>query len=175
MIRSKSQSTPSTYSFVVVLVMLASAAHAQDRDTKAPVVRDIGGRRELFVDRFLIDRLDNATLKLHEPTKMSRLQSPLIGAYATVIRDGVQLRSLLVDEWLQAGFYEVRWDGPDRDGRADEILVLGRVQAVDSMVVQADHRGVVVASSVGRKNRGHHADPCFDTASSQQAMLAGQM
>lgn len=28
---------------------------------------DIGSRRELFVDRFLIDRLDNTQLKLHEP------------------------------------------------------------------------------------------------------------
>ena len=28
---------------------------------------DIGARRELFVDRFLIDRLDNTQLKLHEP------------------------------------------------------------------------------------------------------------
>ncbi len=29
--------------------------------------RDIGSRRELFDDRFLIDRLDNTQLKLHEP------------------------------------------------------------------------------------------------------------
>jgi hypothetical protein len=27
----------------------------------------IGSRRELFVDRFLIDRLENTQLKLHEP------------------------------------------------------------------------------------------------------------
>ncbi len=28
---------------------------------------DIGSRRELFVDRYLIDRMENTTLKLHEP------------------------------------------------------------------------------------------------------------
>ena len=28
---------------------------------------DVGSRRELFVDRFLIDRMGNTTLKLHEP------------------------------------------------------------------------------------------------------------
>ena len=31
--------------------------------------RDIGSRRELFLDKFLIERLDNASLKLHEPAK----------------------------------------------------------------------------------------------------------
>ena len=30
-------------------------------------VREIGSRRELFVDRFLIARLDGASLRLHEP------------------------------------------------------------------------------------------------------------
>jgi hypothetical protein len=34
--------------------------------TPAPGI-DLGSRRELFVDRFLIDRLENAALKLHEP------------------------------------------------------------------------------------------------------------
>ena len=31
------------------------------------MVIDIGTRRELFVDRYLIERLDGARLKLHEP------------------------------------------------------------------------------------------------------------
>ena len=50
--------------------------------------REIGSRRELFLDEFLIERLDNATLKLHEPAKTPRPRSPLIGGYATVIKDG---------------------------------------------------------------------------------------
>ena len=39
---------------------------------KDHVAIDIGSRRELFVDRLLIDRLDNAQLKLHEPVSGGR-------------------------------------------------------------------------------------------------------
>jgi len=49
------------YSLSALLLCAASmTAHAGE-----PV--EIGSRRELFVDRLLIDRLENATLKLHEP------------------------------------------------------------------------------------------------------------
>ena len=51
--------------------------------------REIGSRRELFIDRFLIDRLDNTWLKLHEPQPappMSEPADPL--EYGTVIKDG---------------------------------------------------------------------------------------
>jgi hypothetical protein len=61
---------------------------------EAVPVRDIGSRREVFVDRFLIERLDNTTLMLHEPTKVPRPRSPLIGGYATVIRDGDLFRAV---------------------------------------------------------------------------------
>ena len=57
-------------------------------------VRDIGSRREVFVDRFLIERLDNTTLRLHQPTKVPRPRSPLIGGYATVIKDGELFRAV---------------------------------------------------------------------------------
>ena len=36
-------------------------------ETAAPPVLDLGSRRELFVDQTLIERLDHATLRLHEP------------------------------------------------------------------------------------------------------------
>ena len=52
-------------------------------------VRDIGSRRELFIDHYLIERLDNATLKLHEPhptPPMTEPADPL--EYGTVIKDG---------------------------------------------------------------------------------------
>jgi hypothetical protein len=54
---------------------------------------DIGSRRELFVDRHLIDRLDGALLELHRPRragvalKMDRPWEPTTGAYITVFRD----------------------------------------------------------------------------------------
>jgi len=54
---------------------------------------DIGSRRELFVDRFLIERWENASLKLHEPhlaPAMTEPADPL--EYGTIIRDGDRFR-----------------------------------------------------------------------------------
>jgi hypothetical protein len=67
---------------------------AQDRTAGDKLVRDLGTRRELFVDRFLIDRLENMTLRLHSPAKVPRAQSPLVGSYATVIKDGELFRAV---------------------------------------------------------------------------------
>jgi len=51
--------------------------------------RDIGSRRELFIDRFLIDRLDNTWLKLHEPRLAPPMTEPADNLeYGTVIKDG---------------------------------------------------------------------------------------
>lgn len=49
---------------------------------------DIGSRRELFVDRYLIDRLDGLTLTLHEPRLTAKEPGGIRGAYNTVIKDG---------------------------------------------------------------------------------------
>lgn len=52
-------------------------------------VRDIGSRRELFVDRFLIERLENMSLKLHEPQLTPAMSEPADNLeYGTVIKDG---------------------------------------------------------------------------------------
>ena len=51
--------------------------------------RDIGSRRELFIDRFLIDRMDNTRLKLHEPQLAAPMAEPADTLeYGTVIKDG---------------------------------------------------------------------------------------
>lgn len=53
------------------------------------LVRDIDSRRELFVDRYLIERLDNLTLKLHEPCPAPPMTQPADNLeYGTVIKDG---------------------------------------------------------------------------------------
>ncbi len=68
----------------------------------SPVARQqaplqIGSRRELFVDRYLIERLTNCRLQLHEPRDEGiaiKLDKPFEGphsGYATVIRDGDRL------------------------------------------------------------------------------------
>lgn len=56
-------------------------------EASAPI--DIGSRREIFVDRFLIGDLNGASLKLHEPRLAPPVSPPRPhGHYATVLRDG---------------------------------------------------------------------------------------
>lgn len=49
---------------------------------------DIGQRRELFVGRQLIDKMDNVEFRLHEPQPQPRPKNPLPIIYGTVIKDG---------------------------------------------------------------------------------------
>ena len=73
----------------MLLTLHGSIAMAQAPDPKQPGTRDIGSRRELFIDRFLIDRLENATLKLHEPRLAPAMSEPADDQeYGTVIKDG---------------------------------------------------------------------------------------
>lgn len=68
------------------------ARHASGKASSTPI--SLGTRRELFVDRFLIDRLDGVHLHLHEPRDegpVLRFDKPWEGphaGYTTVIKDG---------------------------------------------------------------------------------------
>jgi hypothetical protein len=74
---------------IMLLTLHGSNVAAQETDLQGPGARDIGSRRELFVDRFLIDRLENATLKLHEPRLEPAMSEPADNLeYGTVIKDG---------------------------------------------------------------------------------------
>lgn len=61
---------------------------------QAQGIADIGNRRELFVDRYLLERLENVDLVLHEPRnegKVLAFDKPWEGAfsaYGTIIKDG---------------------------------------------------------------------------------------
>ena len=58
-------------------------------ESAATTILNIGSRRELFVDRFLIDKLDGLDLKLHEPRPSAPLDSSVDKLeYGTVIKDG---------------------------------------------------------------------------------------
>jgi hypothetical protein len=73
------------------LVGLLALAGALAQPPSAPI--DLGSRRELFVDRFLIDRLAGAELRLQQPVDKGpvlRLDQPWEGAfsgYFTVLKD----------------------------------------------------------------------------------------
>ena len=72
------------------LVLMTSLVQADD-----PV--QVGNRRELFVDRLLIDKLDNARLSLHTPRaqeivlKFNKPWKGMYSGYETVLRDGDKL------------------------------------------------------------------------------------
>ncbi len=76
--------------------------------------RHIGDRLELFVDRQLIDTLENVEMHLHEPQPLPLAESPLPIMYSTVIQDGDLFRAYYRDS--RPGY-----DGPHHDGNDGEI------------------------------------------------------
>ena len=76
-------------------LLFSRAAPAQSQQQ---AVRDIGSRLELFVDDYLIERLEGASLRLHEPVPAGTVLAfdrPWEGAfcgYITVLHDGGRLR-----------------------------------------------------------------------------------
>jgi hypothetical protein len=118
--------------------MLASAA------AEEPV--HIGARRELFVDRFLIESLDGARLRLHEPIPAETVlrggpEHPWEGAGSTAVavwKDGDRFRMhyrCIATKDFQAGKFQpewaiaesrdgIHWTRPLRDARA---LAFGRL------------------------------------------------
>ena len=72
----------------VCLVVAMGSSYAAWSDEGAGCA-DIGSRRELFVDQFLIDRMLNTTLKLHEPKLAPEMTEPADNLeYGTVIKEG---------------------------------------------------------------------------------------
>ena len=58
---------------------------------------DIGSRLELFVDRHLIDKLEDVELRVHEPQPLPLPKSPLPVSYGTVIKEGDRYRAYYRD------------------------------------------------------------------------------
>ncbi|MHC1763971.1 MAG: hypothetical protein AB9869_06660 [Verrucomicrobiia bacterium] len=80
-------------------------------ETAAEEVREIGSRRELFVDHWLIEHLKGAALKLHEPQLAPPMTEPADNLeYGTVIKDGDLFR-----------LYTRDGRGAQHDGDANEV------------------------------------------------------
>jgi hypothetical protein len=77
-------------------------------------VIDVGSRLELFTDCLLIERLDGLALRLHPPQAAPLANSPIRGAYMTVIRDGDVFRAYY--RGSAPGY-----SGPHHDGNPGEI------------------------------------------------------
>jgi hypothetical protein len=58
----------------------------------------IGSRLELFIDYYLIDRLEGPRLKTHTPQQVPLSPSPVRGYYMTVIKDGDVYRAYYRDQ-----------------------------------------------------------------------------
>ena len=77
-----------------LLQLPAAALAAQPAVRAQDGVIDLGSRRELFVDRFILSSMDGAELRLQRPVereKVIHFDRPWEGAfcaYATVIQDG---------------------------------------------------------------------------------------
>ncbi len=88
-------------SAVLALVLLSVGISSAEKPVQ------IGSRLELFVDQYLVDRMENAAFRLHHPQKAPLPEFPLVGDYATVIKDGD----------LYRGYY--RGEDPSYTGKKD--------------------------------------------------------
>ena len=83
---------------VLAAGIIACAALVAQDDGRASLPMDIGSRLELFVDGHLIERLQGASLKLHEPRLEEtalKFDAPWEGSgnhYITVFKDGTRYR-----------------------------------------------------------------------------------
>src|SRR5688572_25877464 len=97
--RRNGKKQPALYNIVqtsrtafVVLLIVSVAGAGLRVSAQSPI--DLGLRRELFVDRFLIEELRGVELRLHSPVKAPRAKSPLPEKHMmTVIKDGELYRA----------------------------------------------------------------------------------
>jgi hypothetical protein len=88
--------TPPFYGLLVAVSLLPAMGYAAESDTPKPI--DLGSRRELFADSFLVDQLTGAALALERPRDegvVLRFDRPWEGrfcGYVTVLRDGPRFR-----------------------------------------------------------------------------------
>jgi hypothetical protein len=93
---------------VAIVLLLAASASSQSID--------IGSRRELFVDRLLIEKMVGTKLRLHHPVKAARPKSPLPERHmATVIKDGDRFRA-----WYRGS--DPSYEGPFHTGHPGETV-----------------------------------------------------
>ena len=81
---------------------------------------DIGSRRELFVDRLLVDRMEHVELRLHHPLKATRPKSPLpVAHYITVIKDKDERGDLFRAYWRGS---DPSYSGNANSGNSGEVV-----------------------------------------------------
>jgi len=75
--------------FVIPCLVFAFVAPDLLPAADVPTPINLGNRRELFIDRFLIEKMEGTHLKLHEPQLAPAMTEPANNMeYGTVIKDG---------------------------------------------------------------------------------------
>ena len=75
--------------FVIPCLVLAFVGTGFPLAAEIPTPINLGNRRELFIDRFLVEKMEGTHLKLHEPQLTPAMAEPANNMeYGTVIRDG---------------------------------------------------------------------------------------
>lgn len=88
----------SKYGFFLILVLTLFDSYSQGQNLNQGII-NIGSRRELFIDSFLIDKMENVVFELHHPTDKGPVlyfDNPWEGpfsAYCTVIKEGGLFRA----------------------------------------------------------------------------------
>jgi hypothetical protein len=77
---------------------------------------DLGSRRELFVDKFLVDTVDNLAFKLHHP-HLEPHPTGFKGDYLTVLKDAEEFKTYYRT-------YDPSFTGEKKDGNDGEITCL---------------------------------------------------
>ncbi|QDU79169.1 hypothetical protein Pla110_08740 [Polystyrenella longa] len=85
----------------VMVLYLALSAGVTQAESPAPGKGiEIGSRLELFVDQLLVDKMEGVEFQLHHPQPMPIAKSPLIGDYATVVKDSDK-KGVLYRAWYR--------------------------------------------------------------------------
>ena len=113
------RSFPVLYAIAATAALVASGTELLVADE--PI--DIGSRRELFVDRLLIDHMDGVDQRMHRPVKAPRPRSPLPkGAYATVLKDSDEHGALFRAYWRG---HDPGFQGDRESGDGGEVVRYG--------------------------------------------------
>lgn len=84
---------------LIFLLLFTSIVRAPDPPRGNSAALDLGSRLELFVDDFLVERMQGVHRKLHQPVKMPRPKSPLPERhYYTILKDGDLFRAYWRDK-----------------------------------------------------------------------------
>jgi hypothetical protein len=130
--------------------ILAAAAAIFATSTLAAAPVDLGGRRELFVDHYLIERMDGVRLEIGRPERAEvvlRFDRPWerSASFVTVLKDGREFRMYYRGRWAQPGS-EVTCYAESRDGISWTRPMLGLHRGVDgeetNIILVADSHNV---------------------------------